>query len=288
MKDRRLDRCSVRYRRASRAGSTAAHRSLSPPKRRSWRQTGPGRSRDRAASVYASNSGGRREWRQTPSVGFRADDGATPGRQRPAPAGAGHDHPAALHERLAQRALASDDLDLAWEHALQALRTSRSTDWSRRWAGGPVLSAVSILQKIDRARARPEIVRRFAELARDTDYFLGSAGGALDDLICALELPEVDIAREALGVARALLRDVTPLPSPEETRAGGLPMDESDPDSQAAFEELIVHLLGFEQTVAWEAARPAGAARRWRSLSSRMRRCRREISVQRPVRRRAC
>ena len=168
----------------------------------------------------------------------------------------GTDADCEMHGRLARRALTSGDVDLAWQHALRALRGSRSTDWSRQWARGPALDAIAVLQQIDRPRARREIFQRFAELAEESEYFLSSVGGALDDYVGALELPEIDTAREALGVARALLRDIAPLPSPDVPRQSAS-VDEPEPEPDRAFDALIVHLLGFEQTVAWEAAQRA-------------------------------
>jgi hypothetical protein len=170
-------------------------------------------------------------------------------------AGRGTESEARLCARLAAAAAAGDP-DEAWALGMAALRLSSSGDWSRRWAGGPMLDLIPVLFKLDRPQARQAVLARFAELAGEVDHFLGTVGESLRDYVHALELPEVELAREALGVAGALLRDIAPLPDPGAPRASRT-TQRAPGDPQGALEALVVRLLGFEQTLAWQAAQRA-------------------------------
>ena len=170
-------------------------------------------------------------------------------------AGLGTESEAPLRARLAIAAASAGDADEAWAQGMAALRKSSSNDWSRDWAGGPVLDVIAALLELDQPRARQAVLERFAELTSEVDYFLGLVGQSLDDYVLALELPEVELAREALGVAGALLRDIAALPAPSTPRAQPAPQPSSDP--HPAFEALAVRVLGLEQTLAWQAAQRA-------------------------------
>lgn len=160
-----------------------------------------------------------------------------------------------LRVRLAAVALGSNDPDEAWEQGIKALSVSRSGDWSRHWGGGPILRLIPDLYALDHQRAKRAVFTRFSELAGETDYFLSTVGGALDDYVEALGLPAMELAQEVLAVAGALLRDVAPLPDPESLSEGGLDRARQDPSD--AFNSLLLYLLGLEHTVAWQAAQRA-------------------------------
>jgi hypothetical protein len=113
-----------------------------------------------------------------------------------------------------------------------------------------------VLLELDRPQALRAVLERFAELAGEVDYFLGSVGQSLDDYVQALELPEAELARDALEVTRALLRDIAPLQDPDAPRVRQTPQRVAS-DPHGAFEAMIVRLLGFEQTLAWQAAQRA-------------------------------
>ena len=170
-------------------------------------------------------------------------------------AGLGTESEAPLRARLAIAAAGAGDPDEAWTQGLAALRSSSSSDWSRRSAGGPVLDVIPTLLELDRHRARQAVLQRFAELANEVDYFLGSVGQSLDDYVEAIELPRVELAREALEVLGALLRDIAPLPAPGAPRASHEGPRAHDP--QSAFEALALRMLGLEQTLAWQTAQRA-------------------------------
>jgi hypothetical protein len=161
-----------------------------------------------------------------------------------------------LRARLATAAASAGDPDEAWVHGIAALRSSSSGDWSRQWGGGPILDLIPVLLELDRARARRAVYERFAELTGEVDYFLASVGQSLDNYVLALELPEVELAREALEVASALLRDIAPLPDPRSPRVSQV-AETAPGDPEPAFEALVVRLLGLEQTLAWQAAQRA-------------------------------
>jgi hypothetical protein len=167
----------------------------------------------------------------------------------------GTENEAMLRARLAATA-AEDDHDEAWRQGMAALRLSSSGDWSRQWAGGPMLDLIPVLLELDRPRARQAVFERFAELAGETDYFLGSVGQSLDDYVQVLELPPVELARAVLEIAGSLLRDIAPLPAPDEPRAPQS-LHQASSDLQSVFEALVVRLLGLDQTLAWQAGQRA-------------------------------
>jgi hypothetical protein len=171
-------------------------------------------------------------------------------------AGAGTESEATLRARLAATAAAEGDRDEAWTQGMAALRLSSSGDWSRHWAGGPMLDLIPALLQLDRPRARQAVFERFGELAGETDYFLGSVGQSLDDYVQVLELPPVELARTVLEVAGSLLRDIAPLPAPDGPRASQS-AHQTTSDMQGVFEALVVHLLSLDQTLAWQAGQRA-------------------------------
>ena len=163
---------------------------------------------------------------------------------------------ASLHTRLAQAAAKVGDVDTSWREGLEAIACSGSTDWSRDWAGGPIVALLTQLQEVDEPLLRPVLYRRFSELAVDGKHFLSSIGRQLDDYMVALRLPRADTAREVLGVAAAMLRDVAPLPDPASLNAADA--DVADPvDGVEAFEGLTLWLLGSSYIVAWQAGQRA-------------------------------
>ena len=165
------------------------------------------------------------------------------------------EHETPVRVRLAALALEIDDSDEAWEQGVKALSVSRSGDWSRHWGGGPILRLIPDLYALDHERAKRAVFIRFSELAGETDYFLSTVGGALDDYVEALGLPATELAQEVLAIAGALLRDIAPLPEPQLLSAGGL--DRAPRDLSDAFDSLVLYLLGLDHTVAWQAAQRA-------------------------------
>ncbi|UUY02653.1 ATP-binding protein [Svornostia abyssi] len=159
---------------------------------------------------------------------------------------------------VAQRAMRDGDTAEAWRHGTEALRCSASTDWSRTWAGGPILQVIGDLLAIDRDAARPLIYERFAELADEVGHFLGSVGGNLDDYVEALELSAEQTARAAWEMARAILREVVELPGSEDFKvasdSGGSAQPSALAERASPIEAMLVWLIESQYTVAWEAA----------------------------------
>jgi hypothetical protein len=171
-------------------------------------------------------------------------------------AAVGTESEATLRARLAATAAAEGHPDEAWTQGMAALRLSSSGDWSRQWAGGPMLDLIPVLLELDRPRARQAAFERFAELAGETDYFLGSVGQSLDDYVQVFELPPVELARAVLEIAGSLLRDIAPLPAPDEPSAPQS-VHQASSDLQPVFEALVVRLLSLDQTLAWQAGQRA-------------------------------
>lgn len=169
---------------------------------------------------------------------------------------------------LSSRSMSQGLINEAWEQGLCAIRTSRPGDWSRPWAGGPVLKLIPELQAIDRERLRPEVYAQFAELAQSVSYFLGAVGGDLDDYVQALELPPEETASAAWEMARAVLREVAELPPANEFEPC---LDASEPDAaefDAAIESAVGWLLGSRYILAWEAAQRAALTMLRRGLGA--------------------
>lgn len=165
----------------------------------------------------------------------------------------GTDEEAGFRTALAQRAAQANKLDAAWEDGIAAIRTSRSGDWSRGWAGGPILTLIPELQRIDRDLLRPVVYERFAELANTVDYFLSSVGSQLDEYVEALDLPKEETACAALEVAAAVLREVAPLPNGSH-RAAPDPRSPTQAEFEAAIEDVVGWLLCSPYILAWQAA----------------------------------
>ena len=165
---------------------------------------------------------------------------------------------AAVLAALAQRALRKGDTAEAWRRGTDALRSSASTDWSRSWAGGPILPVIGDLQAIDRDAARQLIYERFAELADEVGHFLGSVGSDLDDYLEALELPAEQTARAAWEMARAILREVVELPDSKDFKvasdSGGSARPSAPAECASAIEAMLIWLFESQYMVAWEAA----------------------------------
>jgi hypothetical protein len=168
----------------------------------------------------------------------------------------GTDEETSIRTALARHAYQADKLDAAWEEGVAAIRASRSRDWSRGWAGGPVLKLIPELQRIDRDLLRPVVYEHFAELANSVDYFLASVGSQLDDYVEALELPAEQTARAALEVMAAILRDVAPLPE-RSLRAATASRSATQAEFEAAIEDVVDWLLRSPYILAWQAAQRA-------------------------------
>jgi hypothetical protein len=170
----------------------------------------------------------------------------------------GRQEQAFVHAALVHRALREGDTAEAWRQGTEAIRTSGSTDWSRSWAGGPILSVIRELQAIDRERARALIYEQFAELAEEVGYFLGSVGSDLDDYVEALELPAEETARAAWEMARAVLREVVELPDSQNFAVATARAEDPSPaDGDAALQSMLEWLFESQYIVAWEAAQRA-------------------------------
>lgn len=169
---------------------------------------------------------------------------------------AGTDQEPGLRAALSARAAAAGDADRAWEEGERAIALSDAGDWSRHWAGGPMLQLVPKLRELDAERTRAAAFRRFAEIATTVDYFLGQVGAELADYAEIFEFPPEDTAREVLAVAAALLRDIVALPDAAAFDAGAAP-PAADDELALAFERLTAWFFGSLHIVAWDAAQRA-------------------------------
>jgi len=169
----------------------------------------------------------------------------------------GTDDESQLRVALAARATAAGDIDRAYEQGARAVAVSRSGDWSRNWAGGPMLELIPRLLAIDRERAIDATFSRFAELATSIEYFLGQVGSELADYADVFDFPQENTAREVLGVVAALLRDIAQFPDPTTFSAPGVHDPAASSEVALAFGHLVGWFLASPYTVAWQAAQRA-------------------------------
>lgn len=169
---------------------------------------------------------------------------------------AGTDQEPGFRAALSARFAAAGDADRAWEEGERAIALSDAGDWSRYWAGGPMLPLVPKLRELDAERTRAAAFTRFAEIAATVEYFLGQVGAELADYAEIFEFPPADTAREVLAVAAALLRDIVALPDAAAFDAGVAP-PAADEELALAFERLTGWFFASPHIVAWEAAQRA-------------------------------
>ncbi len=169
----------------------------------------------------------------------------------------GTDDESQLYVALTARATAAGDFDRAYEQGERAVAVSRAGDWSRNWAGGPMLELIPRLRAIDRERAIDAAFSRFAELATSVDYFLGQVGAELTDYADVFDFPPENTAREVLAVVAALLRDIVQFPDPSSFSAHGMHDPAASSEVALAFEHLVGWFLASPYTVAWQAAQRA-------------------------------
>lgn len=170
---------------------------------------------------------------------------------------AGTDQEPGLRAALSKRAAAVGDVDRAWEEGRRAIALSAAGDWSRHWAGGPMLDHIPKLRELDPAGTRAAAFTRFAEIATTVEYFLGQVGAELADYAEIFEFPPEDTAREVLGVTAALLRDIAELPDTSTFDAGEA-QPGTDDQIADAFERFTGWFLGSLHILAWDAAQRAG------------------------------
>lgn len=168
----------------------------------------------------------------------------------------GTDQEPGLRAALSARAAAAGDANRAWEEGERAIALSDAGDWWRHWVGGPMLHLVPKLRELDADRTRAAAFTRFAEIATMVEYFLGQVGADLADYAEIFEFPPEDTAREVLGVAAALLRDIVTL-SDAAAFDGGAAPPAADDELALAFERLTGWFLASSHIVAWDAAQRA-------------------------------
>jgi hypothetical protein len=170
---------------------------------------------------------------------------------------AGTDDESQLRVALAARATTAGDIDQAYEQGARAIAVSRAGDWSRNWAGGPMLKLIPRLRAIDRERTIDATFSRFAELATSVEYFLGQVGSELADYADVFDFPQENTAREVLAVVAALLRDVAQFPDPSSFSVHDVYDPAASSEVALAFEHLVGWFLASPYTIAWQAAQRA-------------------------------
>ena len=167
---------------------------------------------------------------------------------------------ASLNAALVKRALDAGDPDAAWKAGVQAIACSESSDWYRDWAGGPIIRVIAQLQQIDETSLPPIVFSRLSELAVEEPHFLSSLGRQLDSYMIPLGLPAPDTAREVLGVAAAVLRDVASLPDPTSLRTSDAVVDAEagvGTTDGEAIDAFLLWLLNSRYILGWQAAQRA-------------------------------
>ena len=166
---------------------------------------------------------------------------------------AGTDQEPGLRAAMSASAAAAGDADRAWKEGERAIALSDAGDWSRHWAGGPMLELVPKLRELDAENTRAMAFTRFAEIASTVAYFLGQVGAELADYAAIFEFPPEETAREVFQAAAALLRDIVALPDAMAFGAGTA-APAADDEFALAFERLTGWFFGSPHIVAWEAA----------------------------------
>ena len=167
----------------------------------------------------------------------------------------------ALYAALAREAEDAGDVDEAWAWGEKAIANSNGHDWRRDWAGGPALQAIRILQRIDGTRARRIVFERFAALASEDDFLLGSIADDLDRVIDIFApFDEMAVAEEVLDYVVVL--SGAPPPAGAGTYEPSLAEDRADPGeaTDAMCAEVVAWLLNSTHLLAWESAQRAALA----------------------------
>lgn len=178
---------------------------------------------------------------------------------------AGTEREAALAASIATVALASGERERAWRAAERSLAIGSARDWTRHWAGGPVLEAIAVLRELDAPRARDLVFRRFSSLAAADSYLLGELARDLHSYIDAFA-PIEGLASAVWDYVTALLAANAPADAPkvEWSKVDERELDPKELD--LALGELIGELLGSPYTLGWSTAQRALLA--WTAISA--------------------
>jgi hypothetical protein len=178
-------------------------------------------------------------------------------------AAVGREEETALRAAAAMRYFASDHRDAAWAQAKGALLASNGRDWSRSWAGGPVLASIHVMQEIDFEVARAPIFTRFAELAAQDSLLLAEVAREMPQFVDVFAHIDQTVLADDVS---DYLEELIGSPGVAGVSSSG-DLDDALPLVDVV-RGVIVELLGSPYRLAWTTAQRAALEMHRRSYPS--------------------